>query len=780
MKSNRIIFCPTERSVKVVPNENMCVIPKQKQKPKGEIEISATIPSQIIVKTNYTKKTQQFDEFFMNTFGEINGMSITQKDKSRFFVLFENFVGEIGQLFKSKVESMESSGCFDQKCKVEICASVDDVSNHVKQKCALVNTSYKREKYLRKIPSFVPPTEKAIGLKWKTVTKSHCNLPNDIIIQPTFQYVSIIDQLNAFFSDPKNAQLYLEYNEHNKHVCEEGVYKDFCCSSIYKNKAIYSDATTIQIQIGVDDFDPCDPVKTKAGLHKLNAVYFIINNLPKKILSKNNSTFLISLCEATNLKQEHFNFDEIAVLILNELRKLETDGIQIGGRTVKGTLIHITADNLGANGTLGFVESFNSYFCRACEISKKDSQHTVKEEYSKMRSKESYLNGVDAANEYMASGKKIDYRATKGVKRASCFNQLKFYHTVDNITFDIMHDVFEGCAPFLLQTVFESIVKKKFLNNEQIVTRIRDHHYGSLNKRNKPSLVNFDKKNLGQNATQMRCLLLHVPFIFADLREKLEEEWFAIETFLRCVEIICSHTITDADIDTLEILLESHLKKLIDQFEVNLIPKHHFLTHYPNAIRRMGPLIFFWMMRFESKHQYFTRIAKSTKNFVNIAKTLAKRHQDMICFHNFAFESIERSKLIKFQKTSSFDKYKEYVTKLLDSETPVNLNVLQFARLNSYEYREGLFIINREMFFKIRLIFYEKEKILLFCQAYRAIQVDSFYNSIHIEELPVNLDNFGIFDASALENPKSYEQKISENKILIICDTLDVSNVMRT
>jgi hypothetical protein len=61
--------------------------------------------------------------------------------------------------------------------------------------------------------------------------------------------------------------------------------------------------------------------------------------------------------------------------------------------------------------------------------------------------------------------------------------------------------------------------------------------------------------------------------------------------------------------------------------EVPLRPKHHFLTHYPQLTLQFGPLINLWTMRFESKHQFFKRCIRSSRNFLNVASMLANRHQ---------------------------------------------------------------------------------------------------------------------------------------------------------
>lgn len=57
-----------------------------------------------------------------------------------------------------------------------------------------------------------------------------------------------------------------------------------------------------------------------------------------------------------------------------------------------------------------------------------------------------------------------------------------------------------------------------------------------------------------------------------------------------------------------------------------------FMLHYPRAIRKLGPLVHFWSMRFEAKHGFFKRVSHVTCNFKNICKTQAYRHQMMMCY----------------------------------------------------------------------------------------------------------------------------------------------------
>lgn len=73
------------------------------------------------------------------------------------------------------------------------------------------------------------------------------------------------------------------------------------------------------------------------------------------------------------------------------------------------------------------------------------------------------------------------------------------------------------------------------------------------------------------------------------------------------------------------------LKEAFPDFKLR--PKHHYIEHYPDLVRRFGPLVNLWTMRFEGKHRFFKRVVHDTQNFKNVLKTLADRHQYMVAYH---------------------------------------------------------------------------------------------------------------------------------------------------
>ena len=65
-------------------------------------------------------------------------------------------------------------------------------------------------------------------------------------------------------------------------------------------------------------------------------------------------------------------------------------------------------------------------------------------------------------------------------------------------------------------------------------------------------------------------------------------------------------------------------------------PKHHILSHYLMLYKKYGPLIRLWTMRMESKHSFFKNVVRSSKNFKNVSKTCASRHELAQVSHRYS------------------------------------------------------------------------------------------------------------------------------------------------
>lgn len=689
-------------------------------------------------------------------------LDFTSEKYDKFMKIVENIIAQTKDLCLNLIGDNEKGS-----------QAVQNGYDFISKKLKVINTLRKLKSYVKSNPFYVEPEELAIGLKWKKPKiNTDTNIPNHKLSRSTFQYVSIHKTLKAIFSDESFQNYYIKYNTEEKHVCANGIYRDFCCGSTCQSNEIFDDRLALHLQLGIDDFEICCPLKSKAGIHKICATYFQILNVPLEYRSKLNNMFLVALCTSAYLKPDNRGYNYVAERIVKEIGIIETEGIIIGDRYVRGSLINIAGDNLGINGVFGFTECFvANYFCRICECHKKECQSMTKADKRKYRTKESYEKNLKIAEN---KNIKLDLTATKGVRRKCEFNNLMFFDVIQNVSVDIMHDINEGVIAYCLQDFFSLIIEKKIITAEKIQTRTRDFNYSESYKKNKPSLINFDKHNLNQNASQLYCLFLHLPFILFEFKELLEEYYTPAMYLQKCIQIIYSKEITEHDVKNLAILIDHHLSAVIRTFKRTLTPKHHFFLHYPDIIRKMGPVIHLWSMRLEAKHKFFTETARKKKNFINPTKTMASYHQNIICMPPDINTEIEPSSTSsQFINTMQFKKYEQVIKNSL-GDVVDSIRVHKFATYNNIIYREGSLIIFNKKINEIVHILSKESRIFFVCVPQKVMKSDDFCNSLVVEN---EIDNSFIIDFLTLEDKQIYEKLYVDHCFHVIASTLALDQI---
>lgn len=121
-----------------------------------------------------------------------------------------------------------------------------------------------------------------------------------------------------------------------------------------------------------------------------------------------------------------------------------------------------------------------------------------------------------------------------------------------------------------------------------------------------------------------------MPYILSDLVENPAAVEY-LELFLvlqEIVDIVFAPRVTDS--------LLFHFSKLLEQFftlfkqaypNLSIIPKMHFLVHYPSIIKKNGPTKNYWCMNYERMNGAVKVPSHVMKNFRDPQKTLAYRRQ---------------------------------------------------------------------------------------------------------------------------------------------------------
>jgi len=370
-----------------------------------------------------------------------------------------------------------------------------------------------------------------------------------------------------------------------------------------------------------DDYESGNVLGSHSGIHKLGAVYVSIPCIPPYRSTSLSNIFLVLLFHSSDRVQ--FGNKIIFKPIIDEFNFLMENGVYIDIPSFTGNLYFelglILGDNLGIHSITGFVESFSSNFCcRICTMGKSDIKVKCYEDKSLLRSNEQYFNDL----------KKNDLSAT-GLKEECIWFNVTDFSLFDQVGVDVMHDLLEGCGKYIMSFILTSYIKDlKLFSLKVLNDRIFAFDYGPEN--NKPCMISMDHINVGkmkQSASEMLSFIRYFGLLIGDFVPTGEPIWDLYLTLRRVLDITLS---TSHEVNNC-MLLETavgEMNELYLKLSKNVLkPKFHFLTHYPTMIKKHGPVVHLWSMRYEAKHRISKISARSSFNRRNICMSLAIKHQ---------------------------------------------------------------------------------------------------------------------------------------------------------
>lgn len=632
--------------------------------------------------------------------------------------------------------------------------------NEILHEIKSLSTSYRRRKAaFENVPK---PQEVTLGVRFDRKFDKKLQMFIEKPIPDNLIYISLISTLKYLFND-KSVQQYISEGK----FTEDGIYRDISDGSFMKRSTFYNVSDKrILIHIYMDDFETVNGLGYKTGIHKTTPIYFVIKNLPPYLQSKLQNIHLLALANAQDTK--FYGYNNILFCVVQELKFLEDIGIEIDflqQKTLKGSLVALSGDYIGANGICGMVESCRAEnFCRICLVDHSNMSTVFHESQVTLRTKEEHFAHAELAEKTNS--------IVNGVKYSCILNELKYFNSIDAPTCDIMHDILEGVGQWDEKTFFTFLTQNKILTQLEINDKIAAFNFGTLESTSLPNSVSFDKTGVGLKAAQTWCLIRHTPLIFKSIFERnddaeLKNVCQLVVLLNQIMNIIFAPTITEEMIQNLEILIEVHHKLyLLCNAEKGLKPKHHFMIHYPNIIRKMGPLILLWCMRFEGKHLPFKKLAQCTQNFVNICKTFAFRHQESLYFHERNFE-IDKNKL-SFEKDTKTDCFKHLL-----SSFPAN-EIFFLKTITSNEtFKRGYFVctgLNKTtkllIFEQIKEIFLFKEEIYLVLTVFTTESFDLNLNAYAISQK--EKDSYSICPLKNLFYHAPFERLLVDKKDYIV------------
>lgn len=719
----------------------------------NEIEISIPEKSKLFL---------DYNDFFISFKKRISDLSINDRTKNEIYKLCIDLVKQT-ENFNANLIDDDPEADPKQILGISteyICGKLDEYSS-----------AYRRREKCRENPLYVEPKELSLGLKWEMLRDQATKIAVPKLTECKFQYISIVDTLQALFLREDFREAYFKYNSssHTDHACVEGVFKGFCCGKVFsKNQLFQSDSLAVRLHTSNDDFEVSNPLGSKT--HKLSTFYFTIENIPPQFRSKSDNIFLFCLCYSDDLKTKYTDINDIWRLVVKDINFLETIGITtMDGKNVKGSIAVLSFDNLGINSAFGLVSSFNAtFFCRFCVMPIKDCRCKCQEDTSKRRTIESYNKDLD----YIENSTKVDVKKSHGIKMKCVLNELQHFHMLKNLSVDPMHDLNEGVVPFALKQLFKEFNKLKILTEQDLFQKFQYFDYGFLNQRNIPSAISYDKVNLGQNATQIRCLFEHVPFVLWNYRGNgdLAEWWKCLESLQRIFTISYSPEITQAQVESLRTEICIHLTAL-KNLGHTFIPKHHIITHYPTIIEEMGPVVFMSMFKFEREHKWLKSYMKNNYNFKNVPLTIAIKNQEHQSEVTDSFKEKFECGIVKCLPENFVNVHKYLLLQSAIDICSVKEEV-KYLKYFNHHYKNGLFVFDQAKFHEIQHILKVADKYYFMSVQFNVLIFDEFLNSYKIERTP----DYTLIEFSTLKHKNVYEKKFLNDSLFIISDSLILEN----
>jgi len=169
---------------------------------------------------------------------------------------------------------------------------------------------------------------------------------------------------------------------------------------------------------------------------------------------------------------------------------------------------------------------------------------------------------------------------------------VKNFNLFDQVGVDIMHNILEGCAKYIMGFIISYYVKDLKLFSLQVLNdRLFAFDFGP--EKNKPCTINMDHidvRNVKQSASEMLILVRYFGLIIGDLIPIEEPVWVLYITLRKVLDIMLAHALEEGSIYLLKTLI-AELNDLYLKYSNNCLkPKFHFLVHYPSMIKMFGPV----------------------------------------------------------------------------------------------------------------------------------------------------------------------------------------------
>ena len=623
------------------------------------------------------------------------------------------------------------------------------------------NTEYLRMKILLKSDMYVSPQSYVVGRAEVSQYKNG----NFTIIQRNVecQFVSLISLVHSLIEHTNFLNLALNYMD-NLLESDTGKIEHFIQADLFKKyRHEFKLKPTIPLKIYFDEFEPDDPLASHAGTNKIGIVYTSFLCLPPQLSSNlQNNTFLTLVFNHND--RNEFGNSNIFKPLINELKLLEStpialvksetesenDGMTYQEGTTREVFLRplvIAGDNLGLHQILGFAKGFSAnYPCRICRMKKEVLHRCTAEDVTILRNTVNYMADV-----------LIDNLTETGVNEECVFNILRDYHCCINCICDIMHDIWEGILRYIMCILILHYEEKKIFKLDFLNGRIGCYDFGLTKKGNRPPFIKHEKlvsEVLGLSASESVTFTKHFGLIIGDKVPKEDEYWQLYTCLCEIMRFLDKRSFTREETYEFKPLASKMTSLFITLLDRNLPFKFHIILHYARLMLLLGPLKPLCTIRDEGNHAHHKEVARTTKNTINLPKTLAMHEQmkfynDLINdkFFKEQFEIGSTAKKKNFLNKPFYDRFKN----VIDSSSLLNyvtIAGIKYQLKNVLQLNDGGF--SNPEFGLIECIVQKNEKDIYFIV--KCLTTVGFDNHVQAFQIDASTNTYDMFDYKDLGN----------------------------
>ena len=527
----------------------------------------------------------------------------------------------------------------------------------------------------------------------------------------------------------------------------------------------------IFLSLYYDDFNPLlNCLSSNAGAYKCSSIYIKVLNISPLLASKRSCVLPFAI-----FYSKYFNNDkdQIFLNLKNDLNSFLSQSIDVGRTSYTFSVIGTSCDNLGAHELLGLSSFSASHFCRYCSMGREEVQElfypvaTLSRSQSTMEKDLSVFNALKADPSIPKSQKP---KHINGVCDTNLFLGLNGYNG-DTFSFFscISHDVFEKVVPEVITTIIARMHRDRLINADEIYQCLDTFKLNEVDRQNP---INFKSSLSALSASQGK--IFRKIFLLA-LKDKLPYDHPLFEGFLilnKVVDFLYSPFFYKAWFTPLENNISQLLRFVRCTLNLNIYPKLHYLLHYPEIIKKFGPIRYISTDQFESSHRHFKEQLITSCNHKDIITTMFKGALNKFSFmysEDYIQESCVKVGSLSKKVPSEIRSFVQ--SKLDDTE----FSFVNYVKFYGYKYSEGCYIFcdesnNIAFFKKVVYVISYKDSFLLVCLPSKFKYIEQLHAYMQISS---NDSNLSIVETLDVWNEPLVPYKIGG--IVYICPSYKLS-----